>query len=135
MSDRDEVLEFAAQLVESPNLSELRGIMARRKREREDAQLRSQTISDFKAEMAALIRSQKGRPDADLRTLREVAALEDNDFDHVLVVRRSWPLMARGLCHIAVTFDCADAVISPTPAFRVTLTEEGRALIESALAA
>lgn len=134
MTGRDEVLEFAAHLVEQMSLAELRGIMAKKKRVREDAQLRSATIREHKSEMASLIRSQKGRPDGDVRTLQEIAALTE-EYTHTIVVRRAWALMERGLCRIAVTFDCADRVLSPTPAFRVTLTDEGRAALAEGSAA
>lgn len=127
----DEVLEYAARLIEDPSFLDIAGIWAKRKRDREDADLRRKTIEQARKDFADHIRAFKGRRDMDLISeLRDIAALEPADsVSHVVELRRAWPLAWKRLVKIEVTIDCADNTIPPAARYRISLTEKGRELL------
>lgn len=59
----DATLEYAAQLIEAPSLTDVQGIAARRKQDRERAQFRMEIRRKLRAELAQFIRAMKAQPD------------------------------------------------------------------------
>lgn len=125
----DEVLEFAARLIEDLSFSDIGGIMAKRKRDREDAQLRLETIERNRKDCARHIRAFKSRTDLDaLRTLSELPA----GTDHVMHLRDAWPLAWKGLLHINCTIRCSDNCIPPQTSYQIEIRKKGRELLAEA---
>lgn len=127
----DDALEFAAQLVEERSLLDLRGLMSRRKRDREDAQVRLSARDELRRELADLIRAFKDRPDlSPLTALKRIA--EADDRSHELHLRDAWQLAAKGWVRVLVNVDCTGNSIPPEARYRVEVTERGRRVLEGA---
>src|SRR5688572_2102791 len=100
----DEVLEYAAQLIEDTDITDWRGIWAKRKRAREDAELRFKTAEEVRQRCAQHIRAMKKRPDlSPIDILRELASLEPGHPGHVLRLRDAWPLSFKGWVDVECT--------------------------------
>lgn len=128
-SDADAVLEYAAQLCEEMFVEEISGLAARKRRVREDASLRSNTIKETRLRCAAHIRAFKSRHDLDASAvLRRFADLSD-DHDHVAHLRDAWPLAWKGWCGIECRIICSDNSIPPRTQYRIRLTDKGRAVL------
>lgn len=135
-ASRDEIIEWCAQQIERDRITDIRGIGARRRRDREDAELRAQTIQETRAELAAHLRAFKSRPDLDpLATLRQVAGLLPDDLEHTALVRNAWPLAWNGLVDIDVIARLNSNSIPPESQYRITITDKGRRMLESEPAA
>src|SRR5690348_4907830 len=125
-TDRDEILEWAAQLIEEAPITDIAGIWARRKRAREDAELRAKTYAEARREMASRIRAFKNRPELDaLSTLRDLADLPDAE-NHVIHLRDAWPLAWKGWLNIECIVTCNSNSIPPATRYLISLTERGR---------
>lgn len=128
-SDADAVLEYAAQLCEEMFVEEIAGIAARKKRDREDAALRSNTVKATRLRCAAHIRAFKSRHDLDARAvLCRFADLSD-EHDHVAHLHDAWPLAWKGWCTIECRIVCNDNSIPPRTQYRIRLTDKGRAVL------
>lgn len=126
----DATLEYAARLVEGPSFADLRVVMARKKRAREDADLRYQARLELKAEIAAHLRAMKHRRDLDAMTvLARLAELSPDD-RHDIHLRDAWPLAWKGWLRIDVTVCCTSNSIPPEARYQISLTEKGRAILE-----
>lgn len=122
----DAVLEYAAQLIEEASFLDVRGIAARRKRDREDADLRFRTIQETRRECARHIRAMKNRRDLDaIEVLRHLSDLPEGH-QHTLYLRDAWPLAWKGWVKIECTINCTCISVPPETTYRLTLTEEGR---------
>ena len=129
MNERDELLEAAARLIEALSLDELRGIMARRKRDREDADLRSRTIRETRKQCAAEVRRYKNNPRSDpLAVLERLAALREVG-RHDLYLAEAWPLARSGWLRIEVSIVLNSNSVPPPTEYRITLTDIGKAAL------
>ena len=130
----DEALEFAAQLVEQMSIREIAGIWSKRKRDREDAALRGETMRETKAEMARFIRAFKDRPDlSPITKLREMAELDGvGSFNQAVHLRDAWPLAAKGWVRVLVTVDCVGNSIPTEARYRIEITDKGRNMLAAA---
>ena len=130
-TNADDVLEYAARLIEDASLLDLRGIMAKRKRDREDADLRFRTIQETRAEMARHIRAMKSRPDLDARSvLARLAALPASG-RHDMELRDAWPLAWKGWLNIKCIVICNSNSVPPETEYRIELTDLGRGILNS----
>jgi hypothetical protein len=129
-NDADDVLEYAARLIEDSSLLDLCGVMAKRKRDREDADLRFRTIQETRAEMARHIRAMKSRPDLDARNvLAKLAALPSDGRNHDMHLRDAWPLAWKGWCNIKCTVICNSNCCPPETEYRIEITDYGREIL------
>ena len=127
--DRDAVLEYAAQLIEELSFVDLAGTMAKRKRTREDAELRVRTIGETRKECARHIRAFKSRSDLDATAvLRRIANLKPNQ-RHDIELVDAWPLAWKGWLRIDVTICATTNQIPPPTEYKITLTDKGRAAL------
>lgn len=123
----DDVLEEIAARLERPDLIDMRGILAKRKRDREDARLRMEARQEQRREIAKWIRSFKSEGGNSY-----VAALEniqDNKF--------AWgPDVAAALANrhatLSVAVHLSTHLENSAVEYTVTLTDAGRALVASA---
>lgn len=93
-NERDELIELIARGVEERSLLDLRGVMAKRKRDREDAQLRLDARHEQRAELGRFIRAFKsgeGRdPTTQLRRIKYAARLT-KDGEEAIAEREAAP--------------------------------------------
>lgn len=61
--DFDLIVEWCADQIERKSLLDIGGILAKKKRGREDAKLRCDARAELKTEMAAFLRAMKNRKD------------------------------------------------------------------------
>lgn len=126
LASSDDALEFAAQLVEQMSVREIIGIYAKKKRVREDAALRGETIRETRKEMASLIRAFKDRPDlTPLTALKRIAALDADAYSHAAYLRDAWQLATKGWVRIYVTINCTDNFVPPEAQYRIEVTDAG----------
>lgn len=126
----DATLEYAARLIEDRDILDLRGAMGRRKRDREDADLRLRTRVELKAELARFLRAMKCRNDLDIaNVLARVVAENDRGRASVHLID-AWPLAWKGLLNIYATVRCNSNAIPPETSYRIDLTEKGRRLLD-----
>lgn len=132
-ASRDDVLEYAARLAEEKSFGDLRGIAARRKRDREDAELRLRVIEETRREIAAHIRAAVGRKDLHpISILGRLAAIPaDAERAAMMYVQEAWPLAWMGLVRIDCIIRCNSNVIPPETDYRIALTERGRKALET----
>ena len=122
----DATLEFAAQAVERDSLLDIAGIMARRKRQREDAALRTRVRRELRAEMAAHLRALMNRPELNaISVLGRLSRLPD-DHRHDSHLMDAWPLAWRGWLTISATLRCDSNWIPPEIHYHISLTDRGR---------
>lgn len=126
----DKTLEWAAQFIEQHDFIDIAGIAARKKRDREDAELRMKTRHAIKAEMANHMRAFKSRRDLDAReVLRRV--VEWSDESHCgISLTEAWPLAWKGWLDIHAHIKCNSNQVPPQTHYTVTLTERGRKILE-----
>jgi hypothetical protein len=123
----DEALEYAARLIEDMSLVDFGGVWAKKKREREDAELRAATTKKVRADCAAHIRAMINRPDLSPRAvLQRIAESQRGEF----LLRDAWPLAWKGLCRIEARVVCNSNSIPPETSYVITLTEKGRAILD-----
>lgn len=129
----DEVLEYAARLIEDTDISDLRGVWAKRKRDREDAALRLKTAEDVRRRCASEIRAMKNRPDlGPIETLRRMSTAADGHCGHAAYLREAWPLAWKGWVEIECFITTARTSIPPETRYRITLTDKGREILADA---
>lgn len=130
-ADMDEVLEYAARLIEEQSFQDLAGILARRKRDREDAELRRKATAETRRACARHIRSFKNRPELDAKSvLRDLSELGPDD-PHSMHLLDAWPLVWKGWLNINCTIRCNSIIPSMTE-YRIEITERGRAVLAEA---
>lgn len=123
-------LEWAARKIEDPDFLDMGGTGAKKKRTREDAELRMATRIALKKELAALLRAFKNRDDLAPRAiLREI--LEAPAGRMALLVRDAWPLAWKGLVDIRVSMEITQRSIPQRADYIITLTDKGRALLSA----
>lgn len=124
----DEALEYAAKLIEDTDLSDMAGVWAKKKRDREDAALRLKTSEEVRKRCAAHIRAMKKRPElSPVETLRGLAELpEDTYLGHVMHLRDAWPLAWKGWLDIQCIIKTNSNGVPPETAYRIVLTDKGR---------
>lgn len=124
----DEILEYAAKLIEETDFSDLAGVLAKKKRDREDAELRLKTSGDVRRRCAAHIRAMKARPDmGPVGTLRRLADLpSDNYMGHVMHLRDAWPLAWKGWLDIQCIIKTNSNGVPPETEYRIVITDRGR---------
>lgn len=129
--DRDAILEFAASLIEEDDILDCLGIAARRKRDREDAELRTRAAKEERRRCAARIRAFKSRRNLDaIHILRTLAGLDKESWaEHSIHLIYAWPLAWRGLVNIECVIVCNSNNI---PWFRIVLTEAGHSALREA---
>lgn len=133
----DETLEYAARLIEEPDISELFGHFGRswpkgtrRKRKTEDQELALRVAERVRRSAAAFVRAMKNRPDLSARqTLRDIAGDLSRDFRHEVHLADAWPLAWRGWLDIKCIIRCNSNVIPPETEYRIEITDEGRKVI------
>lgn len=127
--ETDAVLEWAARLIEDLHLSDIGGIAARKKRDREDAQVRIAAIERTRRDCARHIRAFKSRTDLSTEAvLRRISELNPNS-RHDFELIEAWPLAWKGLVKIEANINVASNVVPPETKYRITLTDKGRALL------
>lgn len=128
---RDAVLEWVARELEEGDFRDIMGVMARRKRDREDAQLRSRARVEMRQEFADYLRAMVGRDDLSaVSVLRNIAEL-DPTADHVVELRHAWPLAWKGWLNIECILTTNCNQIPPAARYLITLTERGRAMLQA----
>lgn len=124
--DTDAVLEYAAQLVEEGSFTDLAGIWSKRKRDREDAELRRKTKEETRVECARFIRAFKSRRDLDaVNVLREFAENDGQEDRHFGLIE-AWPLAWKGWLDIEAIVKCNSNCHPPETRYRITVTDAGR---------
>lgn len=129
----DEALEWCAREIEEAGLSDIRGIMAKRKRVREDADLRFNSRVELRRELAGHLRALKGGRKGDaVRTLREIAgAVDDGKRAHDIYLHSAWPLAWKGWLDIESCVKCNSNSLPPEVRYVISITEKGREIIAS----
>lgn len=127
----DATLEWAAQEIEQGSLLDLRGIMAPRKRDREDAELRMAARRDLRKELAEHLRAFKSRRDLDARETLKRVVERSNESDCGIALDDAWPLAWKGWINIHATILCNSNQIPPETQYSVTLTDRGREILEA----
>ncbi len=123
-----ETMEYAARLIEEVGLGDLRGVFAKKKRVREDAELRWQARAELRAEMARLLRAMTNRDDLSaVATLQHIAGLDERS--HTLHLRDAWPLTWKGWLKIEALLVCNSNHIPPECSYRIRLTDQGQAVL------
>lgn len=123
---RDAVLAWVARELEQGNFLDLRGIASRRKRDREDADLRMRARQEMRREFADYIRAMAGREDLEpAALLRQIAALSPTG-NHAAHLIDAWPLAWSGWVVIECILKASSNWIPPEQHYRITLTTEGR---------
>lgn len=131
----DRLVEEIACHVESADFLDMMGTLARKKRAREDAELRKAARLELKKEIARFIRSYKSENGNSIAsTLAQIKARElTAGDDHLLV--DAWPLAWLGLCDITMSMKLNQNVVPPQAAFKITLTEKGEERLRAEQAA
>lgn len=131
-NSNDEVLEYAAKLIEDTDISDWRGVWAKKKRDREDAALRFKTAGEVRAACAKHIRAMKGRPElGPIETLRGLSDLPtDHYMGHVMHLRDAWPLAWKGWVDIECIIRTNSNGVPPDSSYRIVLTDKGREVLE-----
>lgn len=126
----DEVLEYAAQLIEETDLTDMAGVWAKRKRVREDAQLRLETAQGIRRRCAEHVRAMKNRPDlSPIATLRNLAEAKEEHLGHALYLKDAWPLAWKGWVDIECIMRTNSNSIPPETSYRIVLTDKGREVL------
>lgn len=129
---REEGMEEAARLVEDVSLTDMRGIMGKRKRDREDAKLRLEIRKELRAELAAHIRAFINRPDLEPKAiLQRIADGEDANW----MLPDAWPLAWKGLVRIEAHIVCNSNSIPPETSYTISITEKGLSMLDALIPA
>ena len=125
-------MEYAARLIEEGTFADWKGALSRRKRDREDAELRRLARQEARKEAAAYVRAMANRPDLSAAAvLDRIASAPERQ--HVLLLRDAWPLAWKRLVRIEALLDCASNTIPPETTYRITITDKGRDLLAQEL--
>ena len=136
MSDQDfknsdEVLEYAASLIEETDFADLRGVWTKRKRHREDAELRLKTSEEVRKRCAEHIRAMKNRPGlTPIATLRKLSEAKAH-CNHANYLHDAWPLAWKGWINIECAIKINSNGIPPETTYRITLTDKGREILST----
>jgi len=133
----DEILEYAAKLIEDTDLSDMAGVWAKKKRDREDAALRLKAAEDVRKRCAAHVRAMKKRPElSPIETLREMADLPSDTYPgHVMHLRDAWPLAWKGWLDIQCIIKTNSNGVPPETEYRIVLTDKGRDVLRDSVLA
>jgi len=127
----DETLEFAAQLIEEPSFTDMRGTLTRRKRDRAKALERQQAREECRREMAEHLRAFKARRDLDATAiLARIAEEIELGRDAVIRLVDAWPLAWKGWLNIEARIRCNSNSIPPETHYHIELTDEGREVLK-----
>jgi predicted P-loop ATPase len=128
MSDRDDALEEAARFVEGLDFREMQGIWAKRKRDRENADLRGKTIRETRERIAEELRGLKTHRRHDAKAmLAGIAAQIERGQTPTQV--DAWPLAWKGWVNIYAITRCNTNVYPGETTYRIELTDKGRAVL------
>lgn len=125
----DNLIEQIACAVERTSLLDLRGSMASKKGDREDAAIRRQARDEQKEEIAGLIRSFKSDGGNSLLTLLS-RINEEGDRHGSRTLVSAWPLTWLGLCDVTMTMKLNQNSLPPEVGFSIHLTEKGKARLD-----
>lgn len=131
---RDAVIDEIAGWVGESSLSEIGGILAKRKRVREDAELRARTIREYRAELVQMIVGRKNnKVDRIDEDLRDIAAgnfgwrnrLSTNDLGVAFRLARRGLAIITVKATVAGSYNCSQ----PETMWEVTLSPKGEAML------
>lgn len=135
LAERDAILMEVAGWIEEGDLLSMAGILSKRKRDREDANLRIETSQAVRARMADMIRGRMANKVGDpLKFLRDVSdgRYENNYTGYT--IREAIALADKGLLTVSVITKIAgpwNNVVGGATAYRIELTDEGRAALRA----
>lgn len=130
MNDADTIIEIIASRLRESSLRDLHGVMAKRKRDREDADLRRRTRVEQREEIAQWVlsfRSDKGN--STLALLRQVADGERQDFAYGPHVAAA---LYAGLLDLEVSIPFNTHMANVRTRYRLSLTEKGKERLTAA---
>ena len=130
--ERDALLEEVAMVLEESHIADFFGILARKKRAQEDAELYRKTRIEQRASLAGIVRAMKTGQGRDNRTfLCRLAERLDEQPDQPLVERLCdlWPLAEAGWIDIDLVVRLTSNVLQPQSEPRVQITAKGREVI------
>lgn len=128
----DAALLAAAKLIEEGHFSDLRGVMARKKRDREDAQLRLKTMKEVREGLSTSVLSLM----RDKQTTPKQMLTELVKFSKIMTancVRKAMYLADAGYLTLYVKIQVAgdwSNVVGGTQVYTFDLSEKGKALLE-----
>ena len=133
MSEREAAILEVADWLEEPDLRDLAGICARRKRDREDARLRGDTAKATRADLARMVRARVGNKVGDpAEFLRDVRAGQYSKAYTSFDIREAISLADKGLMVVEVATQIAgpwNNMVGGNTRYLFSLTDRGRALI------
>lgn len=129
MNDADTIIEQIACELDEPSFLDLRGIIAKRKRDREDADLRMRTRQEQRRELASWVRSFKS--DKGNSPLRFLESVRDGKADQY-----SWgPEVVAAILGQLVTVTLEMEMSSHLPncerRYRFSITDKGMGMLGS----
>jgi hypothetical protein len=128
----EKTLELAARVAEEPSVHEEFPERHRRKREREDQELRLMVIAATRAEIASDLRAVIGRDNlSPKQTLKIIADnLGGNHYlGDVMHLVDAWPLAWRGWLRIEARIKCNSNCIPPEISYYIDITDKGREIL------
>ncbi len=132
-NDIDALLESLAMEVEETSLRDHQGVLAKRKRDREDANLRAETMRSERAYIAEFIRSKKSNRARDaVMVLRDISERSSYAPPHDAMLSDAWPLALHGWLDIFCVVRCTANEIPPPTHYSITITDLGRKVLASA---
>lgn len=133
-AERAKIIEEVAQWIEEASFLDLRGILSRRKRDREDAEVRRKARDELRAEIADMVRGRAGNgvgdPVATLKRLMET----DGRWIGSELRSEGWPLVFKGWIDVTVITHISENSLPARSEFRITLTDEGKKALADAQA-
>lgn len=119
----DALLERIASELEQPNFGDMHGVLSKRKRDREDAELRGQARLEQRRELAGWVRSFKtGEGNDPLRFVRSVASGDAEQYEWGPEVAAA---LAARLVTMTVEMDLNTHLRNCPARFRFALTKDG----------
>lgn len=135
MTTRDEILEEIALYIEGRQFRDFASTLSRRKRDREDADLRARVALDERTILAREVRGMKGDDRYDpVRILQRIASHDGEKYPrgYQIFLTEAWPLVWKGLVNIYAEIKCNSNSLPPETCYRIEITEHGRDLLSSA---
>lgn len=136
---RDAILMEIAGWCDEMDVLELPGILSRRKRVREDAQLRVETSRRVRGRMADLIRARMQNKDGDpVDFIEDVKAGRFDKHYTGHTIREAIALADKGLLRVCAITQIAgpwNNVVGSNTEYRITLTDKGEAFLAQAIEA
>lgn len=124
----DDIIEMIAADLESPNFGDMCGLLAKRKKDRENANLRFEVRNDQRKEIARLIRTYKsGSGNSYISRLERI---EGDAFAWGPDVSAA---LAAGHAVLKISVELTTHIENCGPKFEVRLTDKGRQVLHEAL--